>query len=107
MKQTPWPKNIYVNNEAELAAAIGLRPEVLAFAELMEEKLKANDSTYQEGAYSYRTCSIAALLQMLRDHTSKLELRLDASEGGKTARDAADIANFAMMIADVVGGLKE
>lgn len=102
-----------------------LRPEVRAFALLMEAKLRAND---HKGGWKGDTT--AALMQRLAEEVAELG---DAAAFGKTpawgydgsnrgerrtleqyvagirseiGREAADVANFAMMIADVCGALK-
>lgn len=115
------------SNEAEAVAAwnlrssddagLELRPVVLAFAQLMEAKLRDND--HKPG---WRNDSWKALLERLREETVELEGALlhatfyDTSDRGArmnpadllrngAAREAPDIANFAMMIADVCGAL--
>lgn len=91
------------------------RPEVQAFAILMEEKLRRNDSKggWKNTPYHW-------LLGRVREEINELEAAMQnlvaANDMGtcedirdcraKAAREAADIANFAMMIADNLGGLK-
>lgn len=78
------------------------RPEVRAFADLMEAQLKAND--HKPG---WKGDDPNALWSRLSDEALEL-----TEEVGDSARDpilvgkeAADVANFAMMIADVCGAL--
>jgi hypothetical protein len=80
-----------------------VRPEVLAFALAMEAKLKAND---HKGGWQSMT--ITELVKRLRDELSELRWAISHDEGsghGLTHFDipseAADVANFAMMIFDV------
>lgn len=83
------------------------RPEVRAFADLMEAKLRAND--HKPG---WKGEDWWPLLYRLREET--LELQEELAPGSRTdllawsarvGREAADVANFAMMIADVCGAL--
>lgn len=91
-----------------------LRPEVEAFARLMELKLREND---HKGGW--RHDCVGDLLQLLREEAAELKeaLRsrvnlvnvppaLDREGRALIGREAADVANFAMMIADVCGALK-
>lgn len=74
-----------------------LRPEVARFAQLMERRLRAND---HKGGW--RGDTPHALLRRLREETDELYLAITAEDVGN---EAADVANFAMMIADVCGAL--
>ena len=93
------------------AAAARWRPEVAAFADAMEAQLRAND--HKGGWHDDHHDD---LLDRLREETKELADVLDLS-GGKAGRffpsdpqgptwsaevlrEAADVANFAMMIAD-------
>jgi len=71
------------------------------FADRMREKLREN-----EHKPHWADCSPTWLLDRLFDEANELrdELR-DSQDAGAVARECADVANFAMMIADVVGGL--
>ncbi len=79
-----------------------VRREVQAFALLMEERLAANDHKSH-----WSGCTINYLLQRLCDESIELERAHmeDATNGARIAHEAADVANFAMMVADVAGGL--
>ena len=80
------------------------RPEVLAFAVLMELKLRYND--HKE---PWAGLGIVELKRLMAIEVEELD---DASDGDpdddsdNIALEAADVANFAMMIADNCGGLK-
>lgn len=78
-----------------------LRPEVLAFARLMEAKLRTHD--HDRGRQGWKDDDPKALYDRLLDEVKELAFEL-WNKG--TADEAVDVANFAMMIADVVGGLK-
>lgn len=86
-------------DELDSTASFVLRPEVAAFAMLMEERLLLND--HKAG---WKNDDLLALVARLHDETSKLVRRAWGSRP-KIGGDAADVANFAMMIADVSGAL--
>lgn len=86
-------------------------PWVLAFARRMEAKLEANrHKGDREGWLSDRP---RALFERLTEEVRELRLALrldkprwyERGEIDEVTAEAADVANFAMMIADVVGGL--
>jgi hypothetical protein len=92
------------------------RPEVAAFADLMEAQLRAND---HKPGWKGESAG-ADLLPRLHEEADELReaLRLWAAQVAwgsaalylpqniaKVGREAADVANFAMMIADVCGAL--
>ena len=72
------------------------RPEVRRFARVMERKLRKNDHKRH-----WSKCDEEYLLRSLRNEMEEL---FDACEGGESDRavesECADVANFAMMIAD-------
>jgi DNA-directed RNA polymerase subunit RPC12/RpoP len=83
-----------------------IRPAVMRFAQLMEKKLRAND--YKEG---WEKCPDESLMRLLRDEVEELEEALHIScphcgqkmtpaFGENVLSETADVANFAMMIAD-------
>lgn len=80
-----------------------LRPEVVAFAVEMERVLRRHD---HKGGWDH--CTPAHLSRRLREELDEL---VDAVKSGqapeKILDEAVDVANFAMMVADVVGGLME
>ena len=80
----------------------GIREEVLRFALKMEEKLKEND---RKGGWN--SSSISYLLSGINRETEELSYAL-GQEGQSYSRtdraniisECADVANFAMMLAD-------
>lgn len=85
------------------------RPEVMAFADLMEAQLRAND---HKGGW--KGCDPHWLHDRLLEEAAELQdagrwksdgLGVQGCYARAVAREAADVANFAMMIADVCGGL--
>ena len=78
-------------------------PEVVAFADAMEAQLRAND--HKPG---WKNDWSKDLLKRLREETDELEKTLEEPDyTGNILKEAADVANFAMMIADVCGGLNK
>jgi NTP pyrophosphatase (non-canonical NTP hydrolase) len=94
--------------EAKLAASEAkpvepsyLRWQVVAFAYAMEERLRAND---HKGGWD--GCDKNWLLYRLVDETGELAGEVYEETGdNQVLHEAADVANFAMMIADVSGEL--
>lgn len=81
----------------------GWRPEVRAFADLMEAQLRKND--HKGGWKNDRP---HALLKRLYDEAAELGHAMpydDDFDPENVGWEAADVANFAMMIADVCGAL--
>jgi uncharacterized coiled-coil protein SlyX len=74
---------------------IKLRPEVRKFAELMELKLRDND--HKRGwdceSYSY-------LFARLREEVEELTTAFGGGTDDEVAEEAADVANYCLMIAD-------
>jgi NTP pyrophosphatase (non-canonical NTP hydrolase) len=77
-----------------------LRPAVQRFAAEMERKLLEND---HKGGW--RQCSTGYLLRRLATETKELRAAIKARPNDQVAitREAADVANFCLMIADVLG----
>lgn len=87
--------------------AVAWRPEVVAFANLMETQLRAND--HKPG---WKGEEASPLISRLFEEANELDdefhngSRTDAGAWrASVGREAADVANFAMMIADVCGAL--
>ncbi len=81
----------------------GPRAEVIAFADAMEERLRAND---HKGGW--RDCELGWLSQRLLEEWRELDGALwpeETRDPVEVIHEAADVANFAMMIADVCGAL--
>jgi hypothetical protein len=84
----------------------GTREPVQWFARQMELKLREND---HKGGWSQ--CSTWWLLSRLREEVNELEQTMYAAAAGDVCVDhvvseAADVANFAMMIADIARGME-
>jgi NTP pyrophosphatase (non-canonical NTP hydrolase) len=81
--------------------SIIVRPEVAAFALAMEDKLRKND---HKGGWKDCTKQYMAMrLTQEREELRNAIQRGDPPE--QIMKEAADVANFAMMVADIVGGL--
>jgi hypothetical protein len=89
ISESPSPKDIG-KVVREVDEALNMRPEVLAFAWLMEDKLRQND---HKGGW--KECSFDYLMHRLVQEQDELLKQPHISE-------AVDVANFAMMIADVI-----
>jgi len=87
-----------------MSERVVLRPEVVAFAVLMETELQRHD---HRGGWS--GCAPQWLFGRLLDEVTDLYRttsgELDDGTIGDPGEEAADVANFAMMIADVLGFL--
>jgi NTP pyrophosphatase (non-canonical NTP hydrolase) len=79
-----------------------LRPEVQKFAEAMEEQLRAND--HKPG---WKKDHPRMLGPRLEEEMRELQAEVEraARNPKQILKEAADVANFAMMVADVCGGL--
>ncbi len=77
------------------------RPIVVAFSVEMERKLRFND---HKGGWQDDT--LMALLGRLREETNELQVAIGGGSAEEVLDEAADIANFALMIADLSGMLK-
>lgn len=85
--------------------SLEVRPAVAAFAQIMEEKLRKHDGDY--GPEGWRAASLRRLQHLLQEELDELQRSLQNHDllAVDVARECADVANFAMMIADVCGGL--
>jgi hypothetical protein len=83
-----------------------LRPEVLAFALLMEQRLREKDA--ERGGNSWKNASAKEIVipttakALHLDNVVRDVYHLNLSP----IKHAVDLANYAMMIADVVGALE-
>ena len=78
---------------------------VAAFTGLMLTKLRENDHKTH-----WRDEDIDDLFKLLKGEVEELEVEMNKGEKYspvKISRECADIANFALMIADLAGGLDE
>jgi hypothetical protein len=99
-----WP---YLALQPDVVVGEGWRPEVRAFANLMERELRAND---HKGGWARE--HPGPLMDRLWEEAHELSVyfgpgsRTDYSTwSAQIGAEAADVANFAMMIADVCGAL--
>ncbi len=80
------------------------RPSVLYFAALMERLLKAHDE--DRGDRGWGNDSADALLNRLDDELKELRQAIVSGTPQEIAREAGDVGNFVMMIADNTGKLE-
>ena len=80
-----------------------LRTELRWFVQEMEWKLQAND---HKGGW--RECHPFALFERLQEEVEEIraQLNADPDDIAKLVAECADVANFAMMIADVIRRVK-
>lgn len=85
-----------------LLASEGVRAPVLQFAVLMERKLKAND---HKGTWEH--CDLPYLIRRLKQEVMELERVVFTGDRNpeEIGGEAADVANFAMMLADNLSAL--
>lgn len=77
------------------------RPSVMWFAQLMEITLRKHDAT-KGGQKNWRQEQIGALVQYAREELNELDLALKTGTQEAIINEATDVANFVMMIADIV-----
>lgn len=75
------------------------REPIVAFSRLMESNLRAND---HKGVDGWRSMQLRWLLGRLRQEVEELDCALHAKDAQMIETECADVANFAMMIADIV-----
>lgn len=82
------------------------REEVVWFSRQMELALRRNDPKF--GTHGWLNSSIEDLLISLEEHILKLRRRqLNVSDAQQLVYDVTDIANYAMMIADLAAALQK
>ena len=81
-----------------------LRWKVVAFARLMESVLAEHDEN--KGDDGWLEESPQWLFERLQDEVDELAAVIEESDPQLIAKEATDVANFAMMIVDQVGALK-
>lgn len=80
-------------------------PTVLWFASQMEAKLKKNrHKGDQEG---WRDCGVSYLMERLHGEFEELTRALSSTDKEDIIAECADVANFAMMIADIINQPEE
>jgi NTP pyrophosphatase (non-canonical NTP hydrolase) len=82
------------------AKVLGVRPEVLWLAQAMEKKLQKNDHKGKWG--SFGTDKLQWWLDRLQEEVEELRNAAHHEGAEATRLEAADVANFALMIADTV-----
>lgn len=96
------------DTDQKVREIIGWRPEVVAFATLMEQQLRAND---HKGRAGWKHDAAGALFDHVVEEVRELQQALTAwpcdTQAYRTniGKEAADLANMAMMVADVCGSL--
>jgi hypothetical protein len=78
----------------------GIRPELSAFVSMMESRLRENS-----GRGDWRTFNFYYLIACLVSNVGQLVRTFQVDKPDIVLRSAADVANYAMMIADLYGGL--
>lgn len=91
---------IWERADAELRQDVEPRPEVMEFARAMEERLRANE---HKGGWKHIHRDVLAT--MLQGEVDELLSAIRAGADNAIRDEAADVANFAMMLVDVCGGL--
>lgn len=81
----------------EAEAPLRWRPEVVAFADAMESKLRENDHKRPWYCLDMRTLS-----RRMTQEREELRRAVEAGDPAEVLREAADVANFCMMTADMV-----
>ena len=87
-----------------MSQLIELRPEVLAFARQMEQRLRDHDAD-KRGVASWKTASEGDLIVHAISKGMQLEQAVRCGFVSRN-RHAVDLANYCMMIADVAGALQ-
>jgi hypothetical protein len=82
-----------------------LRPEVLAFALLMEQRLREKDAEW--GGNSWKDADIGNLQVCATAKIFSIETAILKGPEKDAIKHSVDLANYAMMIADVSGALAE
>lgn len=86
------------------AELLGLRPQIYAFALLMERKLQTNDGIKRHWSESGLSATFGHFIREVEELRDEL---MGQARKGEITAEAADVASLAMMIADLVGGLDE
>lgn len=104
-QNTPSPSLGMLLGSPPFDEVLGLRPEVLALALAMEDRLRAH-----EDKGDWKADGWPHLLDLLETKLGELDaacgdLTRDREAPVRVGICAADLANYAMMVADVAGGL--
>lgn len=79
-----------------------LRPEVAGFAKVMEQILRVNDHK----VHWRDALTVENAFTRLIQEVAELAGAINGGDTLEITKEAADVANFAMMVADLVGGLE-
>ncbi len=79
----------------------GIRPELSAFASVMESRLREN-----AGRGDWRTFNFYYLIACLAANVGQLVRAFQVDKPEIVLRSSADCANYAMMIADLYGEMR-
>lgn len=84
-----------------------LRPEVAAFANLMEDTLRAHDDTIgsRRGKTGWKTMKADDAYDYLQDEWAELAQAFHQGSPEAIRAEAVDVANYLMMLLDVTGQL--
>jgi len=77
-----------------------VRQEIARFAGIMEKKMRAHDD---DRGYDWKGEDWSYLIERMREEITELEEALSSSDHQSISEEAADVANFAMMISDIYG----
>lgn len=83
-------------------ANVELRPEVQAYAEAIEMRLRKHDADW---GTSWKTAPTDILLRHLADKVENLETAVEYDDPTNTLKQAASVGAHAMFVADVCGAL--
>jgi NTP pyrophosphatase (non-canonical NTP hydrolase) len=81
---------------------VELRPEVLAFAQSMEQVLREND--HKGGWKGNDQKNRVYLMRRLYEELREVEVALQDADDSQTRHELVDVANFCMMLWDNLGG---
>jgi hypothetical protein len=82
---------------------LDLRPEVMAFAQLMEGRLRKHDA---EKGLSWKQMSLSDLCVQVTSKSFRLEDAIRYGFYDEMLKHAIDTANYCMMIDDVAGAFR-
>lgn len=96
-------KGVWTTTELDDQKGIKVRPVILRFAELMEKKLQERDhkTAWADHKQGHPDPSFSAT-NGLKGEVEELMHAISFESAEDVAREAADVANFAMMIADML-----
>src|SRR3990167_5557520 len=84
---------------------LDVRPEVINFAVAMEKKLRKKDGYLGRSGWRDNVTDSVYLTERIREETKELDCALeiyDKKHAKKVQKEAVYVANFAMMIYDII-----